>query len=89
MFEGRDLTRHVYHPTLAYPQDLIGLTEQATGADAVRVISWELLFAGGAAVTPGLGQIGQLSTKRFIRRPSEAHRQTDVEDSKVEVVVGG
>lgn len=49
------------HSALAHPQDLVGLAEQATGADAVRVVSGELLLAGGAAVPPGLGQVGQLS----------------------------
>lgn len=66
-----DLTRHVHHPTVAHPQDLIGLTEQATGTDAVCVVSWELLFAGRAAVPPGLGQVGQLNTQRFIRPQSK------------------
>ena len=64
---GGALTRHVHHPAVADSQDLVGLAEQATGADAVRVVSWELLLAGGAAVPPGLGQVGQLSTQRFIR----------------------
>ena len=61
----------MHHPAVAHPQDLVGLAEQAAGADAVRVVSWELLFAGGAAVPPGLGQVGQLSTQRFIRPQSE------------------
>lgn len=66
-----DLTGHVHHPTVAHSQDLIGLAEQATGTDAVCVVSWELLFAGRAAVPPGLGQVGQLSTQRFIRPQSK------------------
>lgn len=61
------LTRHVDHPAVAHAHDLVGLAEQATGADAVRVVSRELLPAGGAAVPPGLGQVGQLSTQTFIR----------------------
>lgn len=68
---GGDLTWHVHHPAAAHPEDLVGLTEQTTGANAVCVITWELLFAGGAAVPPGLGQVGQLSTQRFIRPQSE------------------
>lgn len=68
---GGDLTGHVHHPAAAHSQDLIGLAEQATGTDAVCVVSWELLFAGGAAVPPGLRQVGQLSTQRFIRPQSE------------------
>ena len=70
MFRG-DLTRHVHHPTVTHSQDLMGLAEQATGTDAVCVVSWELLFAGRAAVPPGLGQVGQLSTERFIRPRSK------------------
>lgn len=61
----------MYHPAVAHSQNLVGLTEQATGTDAVCVVSWELLFAGGAAVPPGLGQVGQLSTQRFIRPRTE------------------
>lgn len=61
----------MHHPAVAHSQDLVGLAEQTTGADAVCVVSWELLFAGGAAVPPGLGQVGQLSTQRFIRPQSE------------------
>lgn len=57
----------MHHPAVANSQDLVGLTEQTAGADAVCVVSWELLFAGGAAVPPGLGQVSQLSTQRFIR----------------------
>lgn len=59
------LTRHVHHPTVAQSQDLIGLAEQAAGTDAVCVVSGELLFAGGAAVPPGLGQVGQLNTEIY------------------------
>lgn len=66
-----DLTRHVHHPAVAHSQNLVGLAEQTTGTDAVGIVSWELLFAGGAAVPPGLGQVGQLSTQRFIRPQSE------------------
>lgn len=61
---GLHLTGHVHHPAAAHAQDLVGLAEQAAGADAVCVVSRELLFAGGAAVPPGLGQVGQLSTQR-------------------------
>lgn len=70
----RDLTGHVHHPTVAHSQDLVGLAEQPAGTDAVCVVSWELLFAAGAAVPPGLGQVGQLSTQRFIRPPSRPAR---------------
>lgn len=59
------LTGHVHHPTVAQSQDLIGLAEQAAGTDAVCVVSGELLFAGGAAVPPGLGQVGQLNTEIY------------------------
>lgn len=59
------LTGHVHHPTVAQSQDLIGLAEQAAGTDAVCVVSRELLFAGGAAVPPGLGQVGQLNTEIY------------------------
>lgn len=59
----------MHHSALADSQDLVGLAEQAAGTDAVCVVSRELLFAGGAAVPPGLGQVGQLSTQRFIIRP--------------------
>lgn len=69
-----ELTGHVHHPTLAHSQDLVGLAEQPAGADAVCVVSWELLLAAGAAVPPGLGQVGQLSTQRFIRPPSRPAR---------------
>ncbi len=72
--KGADLTRHVHHPAVTHSQDLVGLAEEATGTDAVRVVSWELLLAGGAAVPPGLGQVGQLSTQRFIRPQSENHQ---------------
>lgn len=68
---GGDLTRHMHHPAVAHSEDLVGLAEQATGTDAVCVISGEFLLAGGAAVPPGLGQVGQLSTQRFIRSQSE------------------
>lgn len=68
----RELTGHVHHPTVAHSQDLVGLAEQPAGADAVCVVSWELLLAAGAAVPPGLGQVGQLSTQRFISlRPAQ------------------
>lgn len=70
----RDLTGHVHHPTVAHSQDLVGLAEQPAGADTVCVVSWELLFAAGAAVPPGLGQVGQLNTQRFIRPPSRPAR---------------
>lgn len=70
----RDLTRHVHHPAVAHSQDLVGLAEQPAGADAVRVVSWEPLLAAGAAVPPGLGQVGQLSTQTFIRPPSSPAR---------------
>lgn len=65
----RDLTGHVHHPTAAHSQDLVGLAEQPAGADAVSVVPGELLLAAGAAVPPGLGQVGQLSTQRFMRPP--------------------
>lgn len=65
------LTGHVHHPTVAHSQHLVGLAEQAAGADAVLVVPWELLFTGGAAVPPGLGQVGQLSMQRFIRARPE------------------
>lgn len=61
----------MHHPALALPHHLVGLAEQTAGTDAVRVVSWELLFAGGAAVPPRLGQVGQLSTQRWIRAQSE------------------
>lgn len=69
-----DLTGHVHHPTAAHSQDLVGLAEQPAGADAVCVVSWELLLAAGAAVPPGLGQVGQLRTQRFIRPASRPAR---------------
>lgn len=59
---GCELTGHVHHAAVAQSQHLVGLTEQAAGADAVRVVAGELLLAGGAAVPPGLGQVGQLNT---------------------------
>lgn len=68
----RALTRHVHHSAVAHPHDFVGLAEQTTGADAVRVVSRELLLAGGAAVPPGLGQVGQLGTQRFIRQSFES-----------------
>lgn len=80
---GCDLTRHVHHPAVAHSQDLVGLAEQATGADAVCIVSWELLFAGGAAVPPGLGQVGQLSTQRFIRPQSEPPGANSWENSNL------
>lgn len=57
---GRALTGHVHHPAVADSQHLVGLAEEAAGADAVGVVPRELLPAGGAAVPPGLGQVGQL-----------------------------
>ena len=57
------LTRHVYHPAVAFPENLPGLAAQAAGTDAVGVVSRDHLVAGGAAVPPGLGQVGQLSTE--------------------------
>lgn len=66
----RDLTGHVHHPTVAHSQDLVGLAEQPAGADAVRLVSWELVFAAGAAVAPGLGQVGQLRTQTLVSPPS-------------------
>lgn len=59
---GCELTGHVHHAAVAQSQHLVGLAEQAAGADAVRVVAGELLLAGGAAVPPGLGQVGQLNT---------------------------
>ncbi len=78
----------MHHPTVAHSQDLIGLAEQATGTDAVRVVSWELLFAGGAAVPPGLRQVGQLSTQRFIRPQSEPPRANGCRENS-NLVMGG
>lgn len=72
---GDDLTGHVHHPAVTHSLDLVGLTQQPTGADAVRVVPWELLLAGGATVAPGLGQVGQLSTQRFIRPLSTTRGQ--------------
>ena len=54
----------MHHAAVADADDLVGLTQQAAGADAVRVVSRELLFAAGAAVPPGLGQVGQLRPNR-------------------------
>lgn len=59
---GCRLTGHVHHAAVAQSHHLVGLAEQAAGADAVRVVAGELLLAGGAAVPPGLGQVGQLNT---------------------------
>lgn len=56
----------MHHPTVAHSQDLVGLAEQPAGADAVGVVPGELLLAAGAAVAPGLGQVGQLSTHRLM-----------------------
>lgn len=58
----RKLTGHVHHAAVAHSQHLVGLAEQAAGADAVGVVPGELLLAGGAAVPPGLRQVGQLNT---------------------------
>lgn len=57
-----ELTGHVHHAAVAQAQHLVGLAEQAAGADAVGVVPGDLLLAGGAAVPPGLGQVGQLNT---------------------------
>lgn len=62
----------MHHPAAAHPHDFVGLAEEATGADAVRVVARELLLAGGAAVPPGLGQVGQLGAQRFIRQLFES-----------------
>lgn len=79
----------MHHPAAAHSEHLVGLAEQATGTDAVCVISRELLFAGGAAVPPGLGQVGQLSTQRFIRPQSEPPGVNICRENSNVVVVGG
>lgn len=63
------LTGHVHHAAVAQSQHLVGLAEQAAGADAIGVVPGELLLAGGAAVPPGLGQVGQLNTHRGLLEP--------------------
>ena len=60
-------TRHVHHPAVALADHLAGLTKQATGADAVCVVALDHLLTGGTAISPGLGQVGQLSTETMIR----------------------
>lgn len=78
----------MHHSAVAHPHDFVGLAEQATGADAVRVVSRELLLAGGAAVPPGLGQVGQLGTQRFIRQHFESSGGRTVAE-RTGVGVGG
>lgn len=65
----------MHHAAVAQSQHLVGLAEQAAGADAVGVVPRDLLLAGGAAVPPGLGQVGQLKHRGLlearVRAPSE------------------
>lgn len=63
MSDTQGHTRHVHHPAVACLHHCAGLAVQATGTDAVRVISRDQLPRPSATVTPGLGQVGQLGAE--------------------------